>query len=157
MCIVLGVFVAERQVFELFLDFVESESVGKGGVDIHSLAGYLVLLAGQLAAEGTHVVETVADLDEYDSYVVAHGEEQLLEGFGLCRCLVAKDASADFGYAIDDACYLRAEDVFDVFDGVVCVFYDIVQQGRADTGAAQAYFSAGYLCDGKGVEYVWLA
>ena len=95
--VLLGVLELETEVLELGLDFVETQAVGQGGVDVQGLACYLVLLVGGLRLEGSHVVESVADFDEDDPYVVAHGEQQFLEVLCLCRGMVAEDASTDFG------------------------------------------------------------
>ena len=80
----LRVLVSEAQVFQLGLYLVQSESVGKRSVYIQSLTSDLVLLVGRLRLQGTHVVQSVAYLDEYHAYVVAHGEQQLLEVLCLC-------------------------------------------------------------------------
>ena len=75
----LRMLIAETEVLQFFLYLVKAEAVGKGSVDVERLAGYLVLLARKLAAEGAHVVQTVGNLDKNDAYVVAHGEQQLFE------------------------------------------------------------------------------
>ena len=46
--IFLRMVVAEAEVFQLGLDFVESQAVGKRGIDVERLSGYLVLLVGRL-------------------------------------------------------------------------------------------------------------
>ncbi len=51
---------------------------------------------GWLRFQGAHVVQSVADFDENHSDVIAHGEQQLLEVFCLCRSLDSKDATTDF-------------------------------------------------------------
>ena len=158
MCLVfLRVLVAEAEVLELLLHLVQAEPVCQRSIDVERLARYLVLLAGQLAAQGAHVVQAVGNLDEDDAYVVAHGEQQLLEGLGLCRCLVAEDATRYLRHAVHNLCYLRTEDVGDVLHRIVRILHHIVQQRRADAGAAQAYLLAGNLRHGDGVHDVWLA
>ena len=79
-----GVFKLEAQVFQFGLDLVQSQSVGQGSIDVECFAGNFVLLVGGLAVERAHVVQSVAYLDEDDTYVVAHGEQQFLEVFSLC-------------------------------------------------------------------------
>ena len=46
--ILLRVIVLETEVFQLCLDIIETQTVGKWGVDIERLASYLVLLDGRL-------------------------------------------------------------------------------------------------------------
>ena len=84
------------------------------------------MFAGGLALESAHVVEAVADFDEDDADVVAHGQEQFFEVFGLCRGPVAEDAARDFGESVYDLCNFWAEDIFDVFHGVIGVFNYVV-------------------------------
>ncbi len=153
----LGVLVAETEFLELLLHFVQAESVCQGSVDVERLARNLVLFAGQLAAQGAHVMQSVGNLNQDDSDVFAHGEQQLLEALRLDRCLVAEDAARNLGQSVYDLRYLRAEDVGDVLDRIVRILDYIVQERRADACAAQADVLAGNLCHGNGVHDVWLA
>ena len=91
--VLVGMLIFERKVFKFGLYLVQSESVGKRSIDVHGLAGYLVLLVGRLRSECAHVVQTVAYLNKYDADVVAHGEQEFLEVLGLCRSAVAEDAA----------------------------------------------------------------
>ena len=77
------VLILERKVLQLGLDLVQTETVCQRSIDVHGLAGNLVLLVGRLRSECAHVVQTVAYLNKYDAYVVAHGEQELLEVLGL--------------------------------------------------------------------------
>ena len=81
--VLVGMLIFERKVFKFGLYLVQSESVGKRSIDVHGLAGYLVLLVGRLRSECAHVVQTVAYLNKYDADVVAHGEQEFLEVLGL--------------------------------------------------------------------------
>ena len=54
-------------------------------------------------------------------------------------------------------CNLGAEDVGDVFYGVVGILHHIVQQGGTDAGASQTNILAGNLCHGNGVHDVGFA
>ena len=147
-------FVLEAEVLEFGLDLVQAQAVGQRGVNVHRFAGYLVLLAGEHGAKGAHVVEAVGNLDKDDADVVAHGEQQLLEVFGLCGSLVAEDTARYLGQSVHNLGYLGAEDVLDVLDGVVGVFHHVVQQGGADGGGTQSDFSTHNLGYGDGVQYV---
>ena len=74
-CVLLGVLILEAEVLELHLYLVQSESVGDRGIDVECLACYLVLLVWCHVLQGAHVVQAVGDFDEYDSYVLRHGEQ----------------------------------------------------------------------------------
>ncbi len=121
----------EAEVFELGLDGEQAEAVGERSVDVEGLSGDFVAFVGSHAAEGAHVVEAVGHFDEDYADVLAHGEEKFTEVLGLDRCFVAEDAARDFGETVDNLCYLWAEVLLDVFDGVVGVFDDVVEQGSA--------------------------
>ena len=71
-------------------------------------------------------MQTVTNLYKYNSYVVAHGEQQLLEVLSLCRGFVAKDTATDFCQTVNDESYLFAKDILHVFNGVVGIFNNIV-------------------------------
>ena len=71
--------------------------------------------------------------------------------------MVAEDAAGYLGQSVDNLCYLGAEEILDVLDGVVGVFHHVVQQGGADGGGAQPYLVAGDARHGDGVHDVRLA
>ena len=79
-------------------------------------------------------MQSVAYLDDDHTDIIAHGEQQLLEVLGLCRCLFAEDTTTDLGESVDNLCYLGTKDVLDVFNGIVGVLNHIVQQCGTDTG-----------------------
>ena len=96
-------------------------------------------------------MQTVADLYQDHTDIVAHRQQQLLEVLCLCRGLFTKDTTTDLRQSIDDLCDLITEDVGDVLHGVVGVLHHVVEQGGADTGRAQSDLRTGDLCDGDGV------
>ena len=153
----LGVLVAEAEILQFLLHLVQSQSVGQRSIDVEGLAGNLVLLVGQLAAQGAHVVQTVRDLHQYHADVVAHGQQQFLERLGLRGCLVAEDAAGDFGQAVHNLGNLGTEDIADILYGIVGILYHVMQKGGADAGAAQTYLLAGNLRYGDGVHDIGLA
>ena len=70
---------------------------------------------------------------------------------------IAEYSTRYFSQPVNDLGYLRAENVLDVFNRIVSVFYHIVQQCGADTGRAKAHFLACYLCHSDGMHDVRLA
>ena len=137
-CVLGGVFELETEVLEFGFHLIESETVGQWGVDIECLTRNLILFVGRLRVEGAHVVQTVADLDEDDADIVAHGQQQFLEV--LCNL-----------------CDLRSEDVLDILHRVVGILDDVVQEGCTDTGGAQSDLCTGDLCHGDGVHDIRFA
>ena len=102
-------------------------------------------------------MQAVTNLDEDDTDVVAHREQQLLEVLGLCRCLLAEDAAADFRQSIDYLSHLGTEDVLDILGSIVGILNNVVQQGCTDTRRAEPHLLADNLCHGDGVHDIGLA
>ena len=152
-----GMLVFETEVLQFGFNLVETKAVGQGREDVERFAGNLVLFAGQHTLERAHIVQAVGDFDEDDAHVVAHREQQLLEGFCLERSLVAEDAAGDFRHALHDVGHLRAEEIAQVIVGIVGIFFDVVEEGGTNTGAAQSDFFASNLRNGDGVQDIWLA
>ena len=125
--------------------------MGQRGIDIQRLASNLVLFVGWLGPQRAHVVEAVADFDEDDADVVTHRQQQLLEGLGLCRSLVAEDTAGNLGQAIYNLSYLGAEDVVQILHRVLRVLHDIVEQRGTDTGGPQTDFATDNLRHGQRV------
>ena len=102
-------------------------------------------------------MQTVANLNQDNTDVVAHGEQQLLEVLSLRRGLFAKDTTTDLGESIDNLGNLRPKHILDILCGVVGIFHHIMEQGRTDTGRTQTHFLAGYLGYRNGVHDIRLA
>ena len=79
-------------------------------------------------------MQTVADLDEDDTDVLAHRQQQFLEVLRLSRCLLSEDTTADLCQSVDNLRNLRTKDVLDILCGVVGILHDIMEQGSTDTG-----------------------
>ena len=67
------------------------------GIDIQSLFGNAPTLLGRDHAQGTHVVQTVCDLDQDHSNIAGHGEQHFPKVFGLCFFTIAKLDRLKFG------------------------------------------------------------
>ena len=126
-------------------------------VDIEGLACYLILFLHGLELECSHVVQSVGNLDEDDSDVFRHGENEFSEVLGLHAGLFAEHASRYFGQSVHYAGYLLPEEVADIFGGVVGIFDHIVQQRGADGGGAQTYLFDHYSCHGERVHDIRFA
>ena len=102
-------------------------------------------------------MQAVGNLDEYDAYVVAHHEQQFLEGFRLQRGFFAEYASRNLRDPFHYVGNLGSEEIGEVLVGVVRVLLHVVEQRGADGGGAEADFAAGNLRHGDGVEDVRFA
>ena len=102
-------------------------------------------------------MEPVAYLDEDDTYVIAHCQQQFLEVLGLCRCFVSEYSARYLGQSVHYLCYLRPEDILYIVYCIVSVFDDIVQECGTDTCRAEPHLLACYLRDSQGVHDIWLS
>ena len=155
--ILLRMLITEREVLQFGLNFIQAQAVGQRSEDIECLAGNFVLLTGKHACECSHVVQSVGNFDEYDTNVIAHGEEEFFESFRLQRCTVAEDATRNLCQPLDDVGHFRSEEVGKILIGVVCIFLHVMQKGCTDGGRPQSDFLARDLCHGNGVQDVGLS
>ena len=102
-------------------------------------------------------MQAVAYLNKDYAYVVAHGEQQFLEVFRLCRRLFTKYSSAYLRESIHYLRHLGTEDVLYVLHGIVGVFHHVVQQCRTYTRRTESHLLACYLRHGDGVHYIRFA
>ena len=149
--------VLEREIFELRFDAIQTQPVGKGRKDVERFAHNLILSRRRHRIEGAHVVESVGDFHQDDANVVAHGEENLLERLRLHRSAVAEDATAHFCHPFDNVRHLFAEEIGDIFAGIVGILHHIVQQSRANGGGSHAHLFTHHLRHGNGVEDIQLS
>ena len=144
-------FITEAEVFQFCLDFIQPQTVGKRRIDVKRFTRNLILLAGRLGLKGAHVVQTVAYLDEDNTNIIAHRKQQFLEVLSLCRSLFAKDTTGNLCQSVHYLCNLRTKDILHIFNRIVGIFNNIVQQGCTDARCTQSHFLAGNLCNGNRV------
>ena len=74
-----GVQVFQGQVLQLPLDALHTQPVSDGGVDLQGLPGLFPLFLRRLILHRAHIVQPVAELDQDDPDVLAHGHEHLAQ------------------------------------------------------------------------------
>ena len=111
-----------------------------GGVDLHGLQRFLLLLGGSLILHGPHIVEPVGDLDENDPDVLTHGDEHFPE---VLHLLVFLGGVLDPGQLADALHQIRHRgggELGHVIIRGVRILNDIVKQGRLDGLGVQMQF-----------------
>ena len=103
-----------------------------GGVDLHGLQGFLLLLLGRLVLHGTHVVEAVADLDEDHPDVLGHGHEHLAQVLHLLLFLGGILHPGQLGDTLHQVGHHRAEELGDLLMGGAGVLDAVMEQGGND-------------------------
>ena len=122
----------ETEILKFRFYLVESKTICQRCVNVESLTCNLVLFAWLHALKSSHVVQTVSNLDEYDAYVIIHGQQQLLKILCLGRCLIAEYSARNLGQTVYNLRYLGTENILYVIGCVICVFNHIMQKCRAD-------------------------
>ena len=155
--VLVGVGIAHDQVFELGLDFVEPEAMRQRNVEVGGLAGDDELLGVLHRVEGAHVVQTVAELEEDNVGVVAHGEQYLAIVLGLFALGLLDDHDVvNLGDAVDNGGHTLAKDHAQFVEGDIGVLYHIVQQGADDGNGAQAHLFDSYQGNSQRMEDIGL-
>jgi hypothetical protein len=120
--------VAEREVFELLVDAVQSEPVSDRRVDLDGLARDAATLDRLDRAQGAHVVEPIGKLDQDDAHIARHREQHLAEVLGLRFFLGLELDLVEFGDAVYQLCDGLAEMEGDLGFGDLGVFGHVVEQ-----------------------------
>ena len=155
--ILIRVLIFKTEVFQFGFYLVKTESVGERGIDIQSLSCNLVFLVGRLTCQCAHVMQSVAYLNKDYAYVVAHGEQQLLEVLSLCRSLFTEYSTAYLGESIHNLRHLGTEDVLDILHGIVGILHHVVEKSCTYTRRTESHLLASYLRHCDGMHYIRFA
>lgn len=117
----------ERQVLQLRLDMIQTQTVGQWSVEELRFAGNLQLLVGPLRLKRAHIVQPVGQLYQQRAHVGVYALEQLPEIVNLLALVVI--GFRTFGYHIHQGGYFGAEAAGDVGQRVRRILHHIVQQG----------------------------
>jgi hypothetical protein len=126
--VLVGVEVHEGHVLQFVADLAHAQTVGDGGIDLQCFAGDLDLFFRAQVGEGADVVQAVRQFDQYDPDIGGHGDDHLLQGFGLGVLDVHFGDLGDLGHAPDEIADLLAEKFVQVFAAVLGIFDHVVQQ-----------------------------
>src|SRR5206468_3526200 len=132
LAVVVGLEELEREVLELPLDLPNPEAVRQRRVDVHGLSRYALLLFRWERRERSHVVESVAELDDHDAQVVGHREEHLSDVLGLMLVARLAGKARQLRDAVDETADLLAELAPHVLDGLRGVLGHVMQERRRD-------------------------
>ncbi len=125
-----GVIGLEGQIFQFDLQITHAQTGRDGRVDVEGFTRDAALLVGTHRAQGTHVVQTIGELDQDDADILGHRQHHLLKIFRLGLGLGFKLQMGQFGDAIDNIGHRSAKLPFDA--GVVDfgIFDHVMQHGR---------------------------
>ena len=113
--IVLHVF--QRQILQLALQFVETEFMGQGGIEIGRFLGYFQLCLHILRVTNlAHQVHTVGNHDQNHAHILCKRQEQVAEVLTLDHRILQVEL-LDTIQAVQDACHLWAMVSLNGLDG----------------------------------------
>ena len=140
------------------LDLLDTQTVCKRCKDLHSLKSGDTSLVFGLCIKGTHIVESVAQLDEDHADILGHGKEHLAQVLHLLLLLVGKGNLLQFGQTVHQHCHGIAEFMADDVKGdlVLAVLHRIVQKCGTD-GVGIQLQSCHDLCHRNGVGDIGLS
>ena len=83
--------VAQRKIFQLPFDLPYSKPIGQRSVNIQSFTRNTAPSLLIEEPEGTHVVQAVCELDQYDAHIFGHRQQQFAHAFRVMwfRCMPA--------------------------------------------------------------------
>ncbi len=152
-----GVDDGEGAVLQFDLDALHADAFGEGGVDFHGFAGDAhgaVAFGDEM--DGAHIMQPVGELDQQDADILAHGEDELAEIFGLFGAIGLEFEAGEFGHAIDEAGDFGAEAGFEFGERNAGIFDHVMQQGGGDAGGIEPVIGQD-VCDGDGMGDVGIA
>ena len=126
--VLFGIEISEREVLEFAANLTHPEAVRDRRVDLERLAGDAFLTLRRKAAQRTHVVEPVRELDQDHADVADHRQQHLTEAFRLPVLGREEVELGELGDAVDTARDLRTELLANLFGGDARIFHDVVQQ-----------------------------
>ena len=109
---------------------VHAQPPGDGRVDFQGLASDAAARFRPHCAQGTHVVQTVCQLDHDDPQILGHRQEHLAEILGLRFELRIELDLGQFADAVHQVGHFRPEAGTDVVLAVMRILNDVVQERR---------------------------
>ena len=129
--------VLERQILQLPAHFGHAEAMRERCIQIARLLRDSAALFGGEPVQRTHVVQPIRQLDQDDPRILGDGQQQLAVVLDLAFLPRGERQVGDFGEPIDDLRDLGTELAFDIVDGNVGVFHNVVQQPAGNRGGIQ--------------------
>ena len=106
-----GIDIAKGQIFEFAAKFPHAQAVRERRVNIEGFPRDGLLAFRLQMLQRAHIVETIGQLDEHDSYIRDHGQQHFTDVFRLTIFAVGELDFVDFGDTIDDMSDLFAKNL----------------------------------------------
>ena len=150
--------VRDTEIFKLLLYLLHTEAVRERRVNVHSLKRRLSSLGVSLDRKSTHIVKSVAELDENNSDILGHREEHLAEILDMSLLLVLDIESYHLGKSVDEHRRFRSEFRLDLLEvGLIrAVLHGIVKERGTDRVGIKTEVGY-YLCHRYGMRDIRLS
>src|SRR3954454_767050 len=122
----------EREVLELPLHLLDTETIRERRVDLEGLRRDATLLGGRERGERAHVVQPVGELDQQDADVAGHRDDHLADVLRLGEFARLERQLVELREAVDDLRHVVAELVADRVERHRRVFDRVVEQSRLE-------------------------
>ena len=109
-----------------------------GRVDLHGLLGLVPALLFRPRIAGAHIVQTVAQFDDHDPHILAHGQQHLAQVFRLTVLHIGEVDLGQLGDAVHQQSHLAAEPAADLLDAHRGILRHIMHEGGGNALAVHA-------------------
>ena len=143
--------ILKAQVLQLPFQLLHTQAVGNGGVDLHGLQRFLLLLLRRLILHGAHIVQPVRHFDEDDTDVLAHGQKHLAQILHLLLRLGGCLHTGQLADALHNIGYGRRKASGYILMSGRCVLDGVVEQGGGNGFRIQMQLLRHDLCHSQRV------
>ena len=121
--------IVQAAVLQLLLDGGHAQTVRDGRVDLHGLLGLVPALLFRPRIAGAHIVQTVAQFNDHDPHILAHGQQHFAQVFRLTVLHIGEVDLGQLGDAVHQQSHLAAEPAADLLDAHRGILRHIMHEG----------------------------
>ena len=123
---------AEAEILQLGLELVHAQALRNRRVDLQGFQGNATARLRLHGAEGSHVVQTIGQLDQNHAQVACHRQQHLAEALGSGFLATLEVELVEFGNPVNQFKHGAAELVVQAFGGDIGIFEGVMQDRGND-------------------------
>jgi len=132
--------IPERQIFKLAFDLVNTQAMREGSVNFNGFLSHVFLFDRREKLERSQIMQAIGQFDQDDPHIVGHGKQHFSEIHRLRRGSRTEKHFIQLGDTFNQLGHGRPELGFDILDRGRGIFYDIMEEGRANRCRIKAQF-----------------